>query len=120
MKVLVCGSRRFTDPFRVSLAIDARMKDLPEHTTVIHGAAIGADAIAAEAARRHGAIVHAVPVSPGEYERYGKRAPLRRNLRMLDDRPDLVIAFWDGKSTGTAHTLTEARKRGIPVEVIAA
>ena len=48
----------------------------------------------------------------------GKRAGILRNLRMLDQKPDLVIAFWDGQSTGTQHTITEARKRGIPVEII--
>jgi hypothetical protein len=39
---------------------------------------------------------------------------------MLDEKPDLVIAYWNGKSNGTAHTISEARKRGIPVEVIVA
>jgi hypothetical protein len=39
---------------------------------------------------------------------------------MLDQNPGLVIAFWDGKSRGTAHTIGEARRRGIPVEVVSA
>lgn len=117
MKVLVCGSRSFADPFRVSLAIDERMRALPDRCTVIHGAARGADQIAAEAAHRHG---HTVVPFPADWETHGKRAGIFRNLAMLDERPDLVIAFWNGTSSGTAHTLTVARKRGIPVEVIAA
>jgi hypothetical protein len=32
--------------------------------------------------------------------------------------PDLVIAFWDGKSRGTKHAIDGAGLRGIPVEVI--
>ena len=118
MKVLVCGSRGFPDPFQASLVIDARMARLPWGTTVIHGAAVGADSMAAQAARTHGAIVEAFPVSLSEYREWGKRAPLRRNLRMLGEQPDLVLAFWNGKSGGTAHTISEARRRGIPVEIV--
>jgi ABC-type Fe3+-hydroxamate transport system substrate-binding protein len=39
-----------------------------------------------------------------------------RNAAMLDLQPDLVIAFSNG-SPGTNSTMTEARRRGIPVEV---
>ncbi|TAL45507.1 MAG: hypothetical protein EPN91_02025 [Salinibacterium sp.] len=60
----------------------------------------------------------AVEEFKADWETYGRRAGIVRNLAMLDTRPDLVIACWDGESKGTAHTMTEARKRGIPVEVI--
>jgi hypothetical protein len=61
-----------------------------------------------------------VRVFPADWERYKRRAGIIRNLEMLDQEPDLVIAFWDGKSRGTAHTIGEARRRGIPVEVVSA
>jgi hypothetical protein len=35
---------------------------------------------------------------------------------MLDTDPDVVIAFWDGTSRGTRHTIDSAIRRGIPVE----
>ncbi len=54
---------------------------------------------------------------PADWERHGRRAGHLRNLAMLDYPPDLVLAFWDGQSPGTRHTITEARRRGIPVEV---
>jgi hypothetical protein len=40
---------------------------------------------------------------------------------MLNTKPHLVIAFHDDidNSKGTKHTVTEARKRGIEVEIIA-
>ena len=117
MKVLVCGSRSFTDPFRVSLAIDQRISELPRGTCVLSGHARGADAMAEEAATRYD---HNVLLFPADWETHGKKAGVLRNLTMLDQQPDLVIAFWDGESRGTQHTITEARKRGIPVEVIAA
>ena len=36
---------------------------------------------------------------------------------VLDQNPVLVLAWWDGRSRGTAHTIGEAKKRGIPVEI---
>lgn len=115
MNVVVCGSRDFANPFVMALAIDARIAALPAGTTVIHGDARGADRIAAEAAARHG---HTVRAMLADWDRHGRRAGIVRNLAMLDLRPDLVVAFWDGSSRGTAHTISVARQRGLPLEVI--
>lgn len=30
----------------------------------------------------------------------------------------LVLAFWDGRSKGTAHTIAHAVRRGLPVQII--
>lgn len=117
MRILVCGSREFADPFGVSLSIDAGIADLPDGCEILHGGARGADAIAGEAAKRHG---HTVRVFRADWKKHGKRAGIIRNLQMLDENPDAVIAYWNGKSTGTAHTILEASRRGIPVKVIAA
>jgi hypothetical protein len=94
--------------------MDTRLRELPRACIVIHGDANGADRMAAAAAARHG---HTLRPMPADWEREGNRAGILRNLRMLDERPELVIAWWDGQSRGTAHTITEAKKRGIPVEV---
>ena len=115
MKVLVCGSRRFIDPFTASLTIDARIGQLPSGTTVIHGGALGADQIAAEAATRTG---HLVQAFYADWDTHGKKAGIIRNLKMLDENPAFVLAFWNGESRGTMHTITVARKRGIPVEIV--
>lgn len=47
-------------------------------------------------------------------------AGLLRNVRMAGVGADLCIAFWDGRSTGTAHMIDQARAQGIPVEVVGA
>jgi hypothetical protein len=111
VKVLVCGSRTWWDPERLR----ARLAELPEHAEIIQGGAGGADKLAAEFAADH-----ALPCRtfPADWQRHGKRAGILRNLRMLDEEPDLVIAFWDGESKGTAHTIGEARRRGVPVEIV--
>lgn len=108
--VLICGSRDWPDP----AAIHRRVEDLPAGTVVLHGAAPGADTHAATAARTHGLTVRAFPA---DWRRHGRRAGLLRNLAMLDQHPDLVIAFWHNESRGTLHTIDTARQRGIPAEL---
>ncbi len=82
--------------------------------TLLHGDARGADTIAHTIAVELG---WSIRVYPPDYATYGFAAPLLRNLAMLDCPPDLVLAFQLDGSRGTQHTITEARRRGIPVEV---
>ncbi len=111
MKVLACGSRSWCD----GKAIKDRLSLLPIGSTIISGSARGADTIASAVARDLGLKVEEFPA---QWEKFGKSAGFRRNLVMLGQKPDLVIAFHQMKSPGTAHTIEEARRRGIPVEVI--
>lgn len=111
MRVIVCGSRRWRDRG----VITDRLFDLHPNTTVVHGGAPGADQIAHQEAQKLGLVVEEHRADWGSL---GKRAGLVRNTVMANLGADLCIAFWDGQSTGTAHMMEEARKRGIPVEVI--
>lgn len=111
LTVLVCGSREWGDVER----IDARLSQLGRGTTIIHGAARGADRIAGGIATGLG---YEVREFPADWRGKGRAAGVLRNLEMLDQKPDLVLAFQRSGSTGTQHTIDEARRRGIPVEVI--
>lgn len=111
MKVLVCGSRDWGDKLAIGLAL--KRYD-GQAVTILHGAAKGADTIAADWASAYG---YQVCAFPADWKTHGKRAGILRNLQMLDERPDLVLAFQVNGSRGTQHTLDEARRRGIPVEV---
>ena len=114
VKVVICGSRTWT---RLD-AIRSRLSELPRGSVVIHGAAIGADRLAAAVATELGHVVWAFPANWHGRGYYDPSAGKKRNLLMLEQEPDLVIAFHRENSTGTAHTIHHARKRGIPVEVI--
>jgi hypothetical protein len=116
VKVLVCGSRNWTD----TAAIHARIKALPDDAIVIEGGAVGADANARHFAELRGLFCADMPVRGSHWGRYGKSAGHKRNHAMLDLGPDLVIAFQRNGSSGTQGTIDEARKRGIPVEVLVA
>lgn len=117
MRVLVCGSRDWDDPGVIIRRLhELRMEALwkGELLTILHGAAPGADKVASAWGSRVRLPVRAFPA---DWETHGKRAGVIRNLSMLDQEPDLVLAFQRNGSRGTQHTIDEARRRGIPVEV---
>ena len=115
MKILVCGSRTFTDADAIERELRAYTQYEP-NATVIEGAARGADIIAGNVAHRMGFIIEEYPA---DWNKYGKRAGFIRNTEMLaKGRPDIVIAFWDGQSRGTAMMIEIAKKAGVPVKVI--
>ena len=106
MKVAVIGSR--------GLTIDNLEKYLPKETTeIISGGAKGIDACAREYAVSHGIkLTEFLP----EYEKYGKNAPLKRNITIIE-AADVVLAFWDGKSRGTKFVIEKCREVGKTVRV---
>lgn len=113
-KLLVTGSRSWIDP----QAIYDRLRELAEihgQFEVIHGGGRGVDQMAATAARKLGLPLREFPA---DWRGKGKRAGIVRNLTMHDEGPNAVLAFWDGRSTGTLHCFSEGAKRGVQVEVI--
>lgn len=114
MKVLVCGSRNWNDPVKIK----DRLSKLPPDTLIISGAARGADTMAFLVARSLGLKVQEFKA---DWDKHGLMAGPIRNRKMLDEKPDLVIAFHEdlAESLGTKDTVNEAGRRGIPVEVIA-
>ena len=98
MKVAVIGSRSIG---RVDLG-----KYLPEDVTeIVSGGARGIDTCAKEyALANHLGFTEFLP----QYERYGRSAPLKRNLSIID-YSDLVIAFWDGVSRGTKYVIDSCK-----------
>jgi hypothetical protein len=118
---LCCGSRlqvkgraEFDESVLLWESIYTRLRTLPPQTEVIHGGAQGVDQLCGKAA---GLLGLAVTVFPADWEAHGKRAGVLRNLQMLDQWPDVVLAWWDGVSRGTLHTIVQAQKRKIPVEI---
>lgn len=113
MKVLVCGDRNWADRELIREAL----KLLSGQDTIIEGGARGADTMAKGVAEELGLNVE---VFKAEWKKYGRAAGPIRNRQMLDEKPDRVLAFHDNleESKGTKDTVTEARRRGIPVSVI--
>ena len=78
---------------------------------IIHGACSdSADEYADKWAEMNTIPVERFPSTKGNY--------LKRNIEMVENDVTEVIAFWDGFSYGTAHTISQALVHGLPVTVI--
>lgn len=107
MKIAVIGSRNLL-PFDLG-------KYIPESVSeIISGGAKGVDSMAKNYAITHNIIL--TEYLP-EYNRYGKGAPLKRNIKIIEEA-NRVIAFCDGKSKGTKFVIDECRKRGKEIDIV--
>lgn len=119
MKILVCGSREWTN----KLAILRELRALPAGTIVVHGDCRGADKIAGYIARELGFEVRSYPA---DWDHYGLQAGPIRNGEMLakehrEEEPiDRVLAFSTdfGPGSGTYNMTSRAEKVGIEVQRI--
>lgn len=109
MNVLVCGGRNYDDQVSIYKALDIIHNRHPI-TKVIHGAAKGADGLAAQWAADRNVPTVAVPA---QWDRFGKSAGMLRNQQMLDLDPDLIISFPGGRGTHNMRKL--AHEAGISV-----
>jgi len=51
-----------------------------------------------------------------DWDKYGKSAGFRRN-KLIIDEADKILAFWDGKSKGTKHSIDLAIEAGKPIDI---
>lgn len=117
MIILACGCRDWTDARAIGRELERIEVQEPVHEfRLIHGKSRGADVLAWAEARALGWIVEGYAA---DWLARGKAAGPIRNQRMLDEgKPDLVLAFWDGKSTGTLDMIKRATQAGVPVRIV--
>ncbi len=110
MRVAIVGSRHFPDLARVERYVET----LPQGTRLVTGSASGVDAAATRAARRRNLAVQVVGASFEEVR--DLQAAAARNQRLVE-QCDVLVAFWDGVSTGTRATVERALDNGREVHV---
>lgn len=131
MKVIICGDRNWRNPAPIELVLRGLRQNLGhgQRITVLEGEAKGADTLARQVAEKlraewdgedWGWATIEVWAFPAKWGEYGKAAGPKRNQAMLDNDPDLVIAFHDdlSNSKGTKDMVKRARRKGTPVYVI--
>jgi hypothetical protein len=112
MKVLVTGGRGFSNRTLLFASLDSLHAD-HAFTMIIHGGASGADRLAGEWAASR---CIPVEVHPADWQKYGRAAGPIRNQRMIDRKPDMVVAFPGGR--GTADMVRRVRMAGIELVVV--
>lgn len=105
MKLAVVGGRDFED---YRLLYDSLWPITRFDTEIISGGARGADSLAERFAMQ---CLLNYTEFPADWEQYGKRAGYLRN-KLIVDECDQLIAFWDGESKGTKHSIDLAKKAG--------
>jgi len=120
-RVLICGSRDWTDKRRIGRYLDELLEAEglePGQLIVIHGACKGADHHAGMEAKGRGCQVLEFPAN---WSKFGLSAGPKRNQQMLTEgKPERVVAFHPDleKSKGTKDMVNRAKFYGVPVEVI--
>lgn len=132
-KVAIVGGRDFNNYNLLERACDnvlsLRVKN-KDHIIVVSGKASGADTLGEHYAKKKGYEIKSFPakwtdlsvsncrIGRNKYGvEYNMLAGPNRNKEMAD-YSDAVIAFWDGKSTGTKNMIELTRQLGKRVRII--
>jgi hypothetical protein len=97
VKVAIVGSRQYPDLD----AVREYVRGIPPGTIVVSGGAQGVDKVAELEAKEQGLNVE---IWYPRWDLHGKGAGFARN-RAIVHSADRVVAFWDGESRGTKHTI---------------
>lgn len=118
LRIAVAGSRTITDYNQFIVALTEAIKYgvvTPANTfEIVSGGAKGVDTLARRYATEFNyKLTELKPQYRGNYDR---GAPLRRNLDIAASS-DVLVAVWDGVSTGTKHMIAEMKKLNKPTYV---
>lgn len=105
----IIGSREFNDYELLKKHIDTFVSDSKiTITKIVSGGAIGADKLGEEYAKENEIPIQ---IFYPNWNKYGKRAGILRNYDIIKSC-DIVIAFWNGISKGTKHSIDISKKMG--------
>jgi YspA, cpYpsA-related SLOG family len=110
MRVIVCGGHDLETPAWVWRELDRLHAELG-FTALMQGGRAGVDRFASEWAATHPEVECCV--CRAQWQRYGAAAAPKRNARMLEWKPNLVIAFASG--SGTSDLVKQATAAGVEV-----
>lgn len=101
MKIAVIGSRTFSD---YDLLVDT-LKCI-HITQIVSGGDLGADKLAEKYSQEKNIPLHIIP-----HTEHPETLGSSRTYNIISTA-QMVVAFWDGKSPGTADMLKYARQKG--------
>lgn len=111
MKLAIIGSRKFNNKVILNKVLNEYVDKV---NLVISGGAFGADFMGEEWAKEN--KIETSIFKP-DWEKFGKSAGFIRNQDIVKNS-DEVVAFWDGKSKGTEHSIKLCERLKIPVKIV--
>lgn len=111
MKLAIIGSREFNDVVRLNTELEPYLSRVE---LVVSGGARGADKMGEEWAKRNN-IKTLIFIA--EWDKFGKSAGFIRNEDIIKNC-DEAIAFWDGMSRGTKHSISLCEKYNKPCKIV--
>ena len=111
-RVIIAGSRDFSD-YPALCAFADRFLAGRANVEIVSGGARGADTLGERYARERG---YALKRFPADWERLGRSAGVIRNGEMAQ-YADALLAFWDGRSSGTRDMIRRAMNAGLTLQV---
>lgn len=115
MRLAIVGSRGFNDyDLMRSIIPDILISSGQLNHSIVSGGAKGADTLAEMFAQEY---MLPITLFYPEWDKYGKSAGMIRNRQIVDYCNGLV-AFWDGKSKGTANSIELAKEKGKLIKII--
>jgi hypothetical protein len=121
IKLAVVGSRSIKDRDPIFNKLDQYIEIATgkgHELIIVSGGASGVDSIAAEFARSRGLVL--IDVLPAWNDKKGnfvRSAGFSRN-EVIWEVCDCGVAFWDGKSKGTAHSFDLAKRHKKRISII--
>lgn len=114
--VAVIGGRDFDD---VELLSRVLHRNIDKIKIIVSGGADGADSLAVEWAKKYGIPFLVFPAKWRDPDTgvYDKGAGFKRNWDIVRSS-DVVIAFYDGESGGTGHSISIAKQLTKPLHIV--
>lgn len=109
LRIIIAGGRDFSNYDLLKETVNRFLSDYNDEPCIICGKAKGADTLGEKFAKEHG---YKIRYFPADWGTYGKAAGFVRNIEMAENA-DALIAFWNGKSSGTKHMIETAKKNNL-------
>ena len=110
MKLAIIGSRTFND---YNFLVESLEPYKSKITLVVSGAAKGADSLGEKWAIENNIKTL---IFPADWNRFGASSGFRRNVDIIK-HCDCCVAFWDGVSKGTKHSISLCEQYDKPYKI---
>jgi len=116
--IAIVGSRTFSDVNKFTNVLNEIISKEGRPKTIVSGGAAGADSLAYNWAKENNIDTLIFKPRYNDFPSKTRKwmAPKERNTTIVENS-DIVIAFWDMRSTGTKDTIDKSVKKGNKVYI---